>query len=160
MSQRINIDSNLWGPKGWFFLDTIVLSYPEMPSFNDIKIFKNFFKSIEDILPCTKCRLHFGNYLNKYPLDDSILSSKINLIKWWLKCHNNTRKQQNKELISLDDFYNYYAKQNNLQINKETSEVKSNIIENFYFPNYVSIVSIICIFIVLILLVMIKYKKY
>jgi len=41
MSQRINIDSNLWGPKGWFFLDTIVLSYPEMPSFNDIKIFKN-----------------------------------------------------------------------------------------------------------------------
>ena len=159
-NKRINIDSNIWGPKAWFFIDTIILSYPNNPNYEDIKIYKEFILSLEKLLPCEKCRKHFGNFINKNPLDESILSSKPNLIKWILKCHNSVRKIQKKDAITLDDFYSYYAKENNLQINKETSEVKSNVIEKFFLPNYVSVVAIICIFVVLILLVMIKYKKY
>jgi len=160
MSERINIDSNLWGPKAWFFLDTIALSYPDRPKYTDMVTFRKFFESIKEILPCAKCRKHFGEYLVKNPLDDSILSAKPLFLNWWLACHNNVRKSQKKAEITLDDFFSYYAKQNNLQINKDTSEVKSNVIENFYLPNYVSVVAIICIFTVMILLVMIKYKKY
>jgi hypothetical protein len=158
-NKRININSNTWGPKAWFFIDTVILSYPDYPNYEDIKIYKQFILSLEKLLPCEKCRKHFGDFLNKHPLDDTVLSSKPNLIKWILKCHNNVRKMQKKNEITLDDFYSYYIKENKLQINKETSEVKSNIIENFYIPGYVSLVALICIFIVMILLIYIKYKK-
>jgi hypothetical protein len=43
---RINIDSNLWGPKAWFFLDTLVLSYPNNPTPDDMKEFKKFLMSL------------------------------------------------------------------------------------------------------------------
>ena len=134
-NKRINIDSNIWGPKAWFFIDTIILSYPDNPNYEDIKIFKQFILSLEKLLPCEKCRKHFGEFVNKNPLDESILSSKPNLIKWILKCHNSVRKIQKKDEITLDDFYNYYIKNANLQIDKETSEIKSNFINNWYISN-------------------------
>lgn len=158
-NERINIDSNIWGPKAWFFIDNIILSYPDRPNYEDIKTYKKFLSVLEKILPCGKCRKHYGDFLNKYPLDDTVLSSKPNLIKWILKCHNNVRKMQKKPEITLDDFYNYYIKESKLKINKETSEVRSDVVENFYIPGYVSLIALICIFIVMILMIYIKYKK-
>jgi hypothetical protein len=160
MSNRINIDSSLWGPKAWFFLDTIILSYPSKPTPEDIESFKQFFLSLEVIIPCEKCRYHYGTYLAKNPLTSDILNSKKKFIKWFLACHNNIRKADNKKEISLDEFYKYYSKNADLQINTETSEVQSNIIERFYIPNYISLMSIVSVFIMLILLIMIKYKKF
>jgi hypothetical protein len=150
-NKRINIDSNIWGPKAWFFIDTIILSYPNNPNYEDIKIFKQFILSLEKLLPCEKCRKHFGEFVNKNPLDESILSSKPNLIKWILKCHNNVRKIQKKDRITLDDFYNYYIKNANLKIDKETSEVKSNIIENFNITYSIPIIGLVCIFVLLLI---------
>jgi hypothetical protein len=177
-SKRINIDSNAWGPKAWYFIDTVVTSYPNNPSSEDIRVFKKFLISLKDILPCEKCRYHYSEFLDKYPLDSDILSSRDSLVEWILKCHNNVRRIQNKSEITLDDFYDYYIKENNLDV-KETKEAKetkqskqtrqtkrnkiegmSNIIEPFYIPSYVSLMAIICIFIAMILLVMVKYKHY
>lgn len=160
-SQRINIDGATWGPKGWFFIDTIVLSYPDFPSSKDKEEYKNFIKATQKVLPCEKCRKHFRNYIEKNPINDIVLSSKKKFVEWILGAHNNVRRMQNKDEISIDDFYNYYIKENKLVINKETSEVRSNIIEkeHFYINNYTSLVSIVGIFIVFMLLVMVKYKK-
>jgi len=150
-NKRINIDSNIWGPKAWFFIDTIILSYPNNPNYEDIKIYKDFILSLEKLLPCEKCRKHFGEFINKNPLDESILSSKPNLIKWILKCHNNVRKIQKKDQITLDDFYNYYIKNANLQVDKQTSEVKSNIIENFNITYSVPIIGLVCVFVLILI---------
>ncbi len=160
-SQRINISGVTWGSKGWFFIDTIVLSYPDYPSSKDKEEYKNFILSMQKVLPCEKCRKHFRQFMEKNPLNDKVLSSKKSFVEWILAAHNNVRKMQNKDQISLDDFYNYYIKENNLEINKDTSEVRSNITENehFYIPNYTSLISIVGIFIVFMLLVMVKYKK-
>jgi hypothetical protein len=150
-NKRINIDSNIWGPKAWFFIDTIILSYPDNPNYEDIKIFKQFILSLEKLLPCEKCRKHFGEFVNKNPLDESILSSKPNLIKWILKCHNNVRKIQKKDEITLDDFYNYYIKNAKLQIDKETSDVKNNIIENFNVVYSIPIIGLVCVFVLILI---------
>jgi len=150
-NKRINIDSNIWGPKAWFFIDTIILSYPDNPNYEDIKIFKQFILSLEKLLPCEKCRKHFGEFVNKNPLDESILSSKPNLIKWILKCHNSVRKIQKKDEITLDDFYNYYIKNANLQIDKETSEIKSNFIENFKITYSIPIIGLVCVLVLLLI---------
>ena len=46
-----------------------------------------------------------------------------------------------------------------LKINKETSEVKSEVVENFYIPSFQSLGALICIFIVMILMIYIRYHK-
>lgn len=160
MSNRINIDSSLWGPKAWFFLDTIILSYPNKPTPEDMKSFKDFFLSLETMLPCEKCRYHYGDYIAKNPLTSDILNNKKKFIKWFLDCHNRVRKFQDKKQISLEEYFDYYAKNADLTIDKATSEVKTNLIERFSIPNYVSLMSLISVFIVIILLIMIKYKKF
>jgi len=32
---RTNLNPNIWGPKTWFFIDSIILSYPDNPSNED-----------------------------------------------------------------------------------------------------------------------------
>ena len=102
---RIDLEPKVWGPNAWFFIDSIVLSYPLNPSQIEKTQYKNFFYSFPVVLPCTKCRVHFNEYINKYPLDDNILSSKEKIIKWILSAHNNVSKDKQ---ITIDDFYVYY----------------------------------------------------
>jgi hypothetical protein len=81
MSKRVNINSDIWGPKGWFFLDATILGYPDKPTEQEKKGFLNFLNSLEVVLPCNKCRIHFKEYIKKNPLNDKILSSKKKISK-------------------------------------------------------------------------------
>jgi hypothetical protein len=168
-NKRINIDSSAWGPKGWYFIDTVITSYPNDPTNEDMRLFKKFITSLKDVLPCEKCRYHYSEFLNKNPLDSNVLSSRDSLVEWILRSHNNIRKIQNKSEITLDDFYDYYIKENNLDVHKETKtrnnkkyikEDMINMNSPLRIPSYVSLMALICIFIAMILLVMVKYKHY
>lgn len=128
-TKRINIDPTFWGPKGWFFIDSIVLSYPDNPKPEDQQIYRNFILSLETILPCEGCRYHFGEFVAVNPLSDEVMADKKKLINWILACHNNVRKYQKKSLITLDEFYTYYIRENNLKI--LNSNIKSSFIEKF-----------------------------
>jgi hypothetical protein len=77
---------------------------------------------------------------------------KKKLVNWILDCHNNVRKSQNKDLLTLDDFYNYYSKQINLDINRETSEVKEAIIKKSFFTLNNLIILVIIILLLILLL--------
>jgi len=160
---RININSNTWGPKGWFFLDSIILSYPLNPSFDDKKRFKEFFTLVKEMLPCAKCRQHYGDFVSKFPLNDEILSSKNKFINWFLKLHNNIRLNfQDKSEITLKDYYTYYSKYAELDINPVTTEIKSITpnVENFIgIPSYISLIAWVSIGIILILFVMLRHIK-
>lgn len=69
----------------------VTLSYPDSNqniSEQDKTHVKDFFLSVKNVLPCENCRLHFEQNLEKFPLNDNILSSKDNLIKWLVDIHN------------------------------------------------------------------------
>ena len=160
---RININPNIWGPKGWFFLDSIILSYPLNPSFDDKKKFREFFTLVPEMLPCAKCRQHYGEFISKFPLNDEILSSKNKLINWFLKLHNNIRLNfQDKSEITLKDYYTYYSKFAELDINPVTTEIKSitpNVESFIGIPSYISLIAWVSIGIILILFIMLRHIK-
>lgn len=105
----MNIDYNpkIWGPKAWFFIETIILSYPNNPTLNDKTIFKNFFNSLANILPCEKCRYNYKNHIKSNPLNDDILCNKNNLIEWIVKIHNLSMGKK----ITKKSMLNYYNNQ-------------------------------------------------
>ena len=120
---RTDLNPEIWGPFGWFFSDSICLSYPTNPTINEKQQFKNYFNALSYILPCTKCRTHFNQYITKHPLNDSILESKDKLIKWFLGVHNNVNRINNKSEISLEEFYSYYNKKFNMNVKNDTCKV-------------------------------------
>lgn len=105
---RSNFNPEVWGPNGWFFLDTIVLSYPENPSEKHKKMFFNFFNNIGKMLPCKKCRDNYEIHINKKPLSNDIFESNKSLLSWWLDIHNLSRMTLDKKEIKPDEFINYY----------------------------------------------------
>lgn len=127
--QRDNFNPSIWGPHAWFFLETIALSYPLKPSFSDKQLYKSFYTSIKDILPCHSCRINYANYLNLFPLNDEILSNKYTMFNWLLNIHN----QSTNNKYNLNDSLLHY--------NKIYSKNTSNYV---YILIFVIIVIIIC----------------
>jgi hypothetical protein len=142
----MNLNPKVWGPHGWFFIDSIVLSLPTKLNYEQKNIYKNFFTSLQDILPCEGCREHYKQNLIKYPLTDVILSKKENMIKWILNVHNNVRRDAKKIPISINQYFEYYNKQYDDNYNK------NKISKDCNFKYYISII------IILILIIFIVYK--
>jgi hypothetical protein len=107
---RSNYNPSIWGPKGWFFLDTIILSYPVNPDTQHKQLYKDFFKNIGKMLPCEGCRENYSSHFLVNPLQDKHLMSRDSLIEWWITIHNMARESMNKELISPVSFLDYYCK--------------------------------------------------
>lgn len=102
------MNPDIWGPHAWFFLYSVALAYPENPTDKDKKNYYNFYMSIMDILPCLKCRIHYTEHLQKYPLTDEILSSKLKLFKWVHTIHNEVKESQGKKKYKLTETYEFF----------------------------------------------------
>jgi hypothetical protein len=141
----MNLNPKVWGPHAWFFLDSIVLSLPNKLNYEQKTIYKNFFTSLQNVLPCEGCREHYKKNLKKYPLTDEILSKKENMIKWLLNVHNNVRRNAKKIPISIKQYFEYYDKNYDDNYNNKPSK-------DCNFKYYISII------IILLLLLFIFYK--
>jgi hypothetical protein len=107
------MDPEIWGPKAWFFLHTITFNYPEHPSENDKQIYKSFFNSLTDVLPCKVCANHYKENILNNPIDDH-LDNKDNLVKWLIHLHNEVNESNSKATMNYDEVMNYYREQYNI----------------------------------------------
>jgi len=103
-----NISPELWGPSGWKFLHYVTFTYPNIPTPEEKIIYKNFFDFAGKVLPCMRCRGNYVNHQKKYPLDDSALESKINLVNWLINIHNEVNIMNNKRVYTFDDVIEEY----------------------------------------------------
>ena len=104
------MNPEVWGPHGWIFLHTITFNYPNFPTNTEIKQYKNFFTSLKFVLPCDACKHHYTQNLKRYPLNDTVLSSRENLMKWLLNIHNSVNKMNNKKIYTYKEFIDHYNK--------------------------------------------------
>ena len=129
---NINLNPLIWGPHGWFFLESIIISYPNNPTKEQQENYKNFFIFLKDVLPCEKCRINYSRHLKNNPLNDNVLSNKDNFFKWIINIHN---------------LSNGYTKYNPKSSIKYYNMMYSNIDKNI---NYQMIISIVVILIIII----------
>jgi hypothetical protein len=48
--------TSVWGPGMWHFLHTMSFNYPVFPTRKNKKEYRDFILSLQNILPCGKCR--------------------------------------------------------------------------------------------------------
>ena len=107
----MNIDPNIWGPGAWKFMYNITLAYPDNPNPNTKSQTYNFFTSLSAVLPCETCRYNFSQHIQKYPLNNDILSSRDNLINWLIDIHNQVNISTGKPILSYESARHIYQNQ-------------------------------------------------
>ena len=140
------MDPKIWGPKLWFTIHTIALNYPDNPSYQDKRNHEEFFNQLTFMIPCDKCRIHFKERLNKYPVIQHLENSDT-LFRYTILLHNDVNEMLKKPKLSYEDVVKHYRKCYN----------QDNIISNLSIKK-----SLIGTLIVIILVVLgyIIYKKY
>jgi hypothetical protein len=101
------LDPNIWGPKYWFFLHTVAMSYPHRP--NDVTK-KKYYELIQNMplfIPVESIGNDFSKLLELYPVT-AYLDSRESFIKWLHFIHNKINEKLEKPKITIDDFYVKY----------------------------------------------------
>jgi len=114
MSERINLTPAVWGPKTWFFLESMAMAYPPDPTDDEKLSAKNLILSLKDLLPCWGCRVnyakHIDEYFTKIPLD-SVVENRGAITEFIIAIHNEVRILTKSKPISVEDTFKYYNKE-------------------------------------------------
>jgi hypothetical protein len=136
-----------WGPGGWVFLHSITFNYPLEPTNENKIIYRNFFKSLSDILPCKYCRESYKIYFKYLPID-SFLDSRIGVCYWLYRIHNLINDKIFAKNTSLESTIRKYedirakcgkmSKNGSLDKVYKTCKIESNKINLNYLSNFMN----------------------
>lgn len=108
MSQ--NIKPSVWGPPGWKFMHYVSLGYPDAPNETDKQQYKEFYESLQHVLPCHTCAQNYKDNLRTMPIKDA-LGSRDSLIKWVIDIHNKVNIETGKKQLDYNEALNLYLTQ-------------------------------------------------
>jgi FAD-linked sulfhydryl oxidase len=108
------MNPKFWGPHAWIFLHSVTMNYPKNPTDQDKQRYREFFKSMERVLPCEKCAFHYSSHIDEFPIDPA-LESRDSLINWLIQIHNEVNISLHKPEYTYDQVIEEYRyKMNNL----------------------------------------------
>lgn len=96
-------DPRYWGSKFWFTMHTIAFFYPENPTQDEMAHAKNFFESLKVLLPCPGCASHYSDLLKSFPIYGAV-TSRMNLMIWVNKIHNEVNKRIGNRIVTIDEY--------------------------------------------------------
>jgi len=145
-----SLGPDTWGPYIWASIHYITLGYPSNPSDETKSKYKNFMELFQYVLPCSVCREHLKDNLQKIPITNLVLSNRENFINWGIDLHNEVNKINGKKVLSYDEAR--YIILNN----KFNTHIKTNLNKS---DNSLTIISLIIILSVLLFIAIIYKKK-
>jgi hypothetical protein len=98
-----------WGKSFWDLIHNISILYPENPSQTDINTFETFLDSIQVLLPCEQCKIHFKQNLESFPISTfikknvGVSTQRDGIILWCIKMHNKVNKMLGKFISVTED---------------------------------------------------------
>lgn len=89
--------TTVWGPSTWHLLHTMSFNYPVNPTCDDKRNYRNFILSLQDVLPCGKCRKNLRENFKKHPLNLSHMESRSTFSLYIYKLHEIINKMLGKK---------------------------------------------------------------
>eukprot|EP00965_Chrysotila_dentata_P000297 9474-Pleurochrysis_carterae.AAC.1 len=56
---------------------------------------KNFYTSLQSLLPCPGCAVHYTHLLEQFPVDEAVMS-RTALMEWTNRIHNEVNRRLQK----------------------------------------------------------------
>jgi Erv1 / Alr family len=88
--------TSIWGPPTWHLLHCISFNYPVHPTEEQKAQYKDFVLSLQNVLPCGKCRKNLKSNLAKLPLRDQDMESRETFSKYIFKLHETVNTMLHK----------------------------------------------------------------
>jgi hypothetical protein len=154
------MNQNIWGSHLWFSLHTITFTYPITPTLIDQNNFKNFFVSLQNVIPCSICQKNYKRHLLEHPIDKH-LNSRKDLVYWLIDIHNMVNSEIGKKFMSYDviikKYENVYQKDllHGINIENNTHNNKNDINDNKFNKNKYNIEYIILLILIIIFVIFI-----
>ncbi len=106
------MEPKVWGPKLWFSMHTIALNYPDNPTYQDKRNHEDFFNLLSHTIPCEKCRIHYRQLLDRYPIIQHLENSD-QLFRYTILLHNEVNTLLNKPRLSYEEVVKFYKQSYN-----------------------------------------------
>ncbi len=161
------MNQNIWGSHLWFSLHTISFAYPIKPTIIDQNNYKNFFVSLQNVIPCSVCQRNYKRHLLEHPIDKH-LNSRKDLVYWLIDIHNMVNSEIGKKFMSYDvvlkKYENVYQKDlligKNMDYDNNNNSVNGFNNKNKYSLEYILLLILIIIFIIFIIRIPKNSLKY
>ena len=88
-----------WGPSAWVFLHRMSFAYPAEPNDEEIVAAHQFFMSLQWLLPCAACAMHYAQILSHLPPD---VRSRDSLSRWLVEVHNEVNASMGKPRMTYE----------------------------------------------------------
>lgn len=105
----MHLPPQVWGPFFWHTMHITALGYPQEPTYTHKKAAKEFFESLQVLIPCPVCREHYADHLKELPITPH-LDSRKDLFKWTVVIHNAVNKDLGKPQFSEQDSILFYKR--------------------------------------------------
>jgi hypothetical protein len=117
MPSVIEMPPTIWGPFFWNTIHIMTLAYPKDPDEQTQQAAKNFFYSLQYLLPCDICKEHYKKHLEE---DPPVVSSQKEIILYAFNLHNKVNKDLGKSVITYGEFMTHIrslSKSSNFEYN-------------------------------------------
>jgi len=99
----------VWGPFFWHTIHIAALGYPKEPTYTEKRAAKEFFESLQFMIPCGVCREHYSKHLQANPIS-TFLDRRQDLFRWTIDIHNEVNKTLNKPTWTEQEVLAYYSR--------------------------------------------------
>ena len=103
----LKIPPSVWGPFFWHTMHIIAIGYPIKPTYGDKHAAKEFFESLQFLIPCQLCREHYKTYLKSMPVTPH-LDRREDLFRWTINLHNEVNAKLEKPKVTEAESIRYY----------------------------------------------------
>lgn len=96
---------SFWGPSLWKIIHCVAMTAPSPMHKQNQKEYKEFFKSLGNVIPCSICKNHYQEYIKNHPVN---VSSRKQMVIWTLSLHNHINIMNGQKPWDLDILYAFY----------------------------------------------------
>ncbi len=89
--------TSVWGPPMWHYLHTMSFNYPNEPTSENKKHYRDFVISLQNVLPCKYCRMNLKTNLKQLPLKMSDMKNRESFSRYIYNLHELVNKMLKKK---------------------------------------------------------------
>ena len=90
--------TTVWGPSMWHYLHTMSFNYPNNPTKEEKKQYKNFILQLQYVLPCKYCRVNLKNNFKHMPIKECHMKNRFTFSKYIYDLHEFVNKMLKKKI--------------------------------------------------------------
>lgn len=96
--------SFLWGPFAWYIIHSLAYHYID----NQREKYVQFYRSLQQVLPCEVCRNHYGSMIARAQYVPESNTGRETIHQWTVNMHNEVNRRLNKRVVSIQESTQLY----------------------------------------------------